>query len=403
MTFKILSLDGGGIRGVLSARILKPIETKIKEKTGQELHEYFDLVAGTSTGSIMAAGIACGKTADELINLYKNEGENIFVKSIRRRRKWRWLSRLTGGYVLYPHEHKEQGLAKVLEKQLQGKTIADISSIHLLIPAYDVLSRNTTWFANDDPKEWYYKNKLPLWQICTASASAPTYFPPYPIPYNSESQEYLPHIDGGVSANNPELVAIAHALSMTTKNNQPTPKIDDIAVLSIGTGRATRPYEYDEIKKWGLLNWVQNITNIFMDPSSENSGYISKRVFSGIKNPNYLRLNFNLNEERSETREPGKLLRPLLRNQNKPEKPYNKYVYIKDNKKEPISEEIDNPEICKDLIRAAECYLEQGKVEYNNQKNITVESAIQQFIDSNGPWLTETEKSEENQKCSQYQ
>ncbi|NEO65121.1 MAG: hypothetical protein F6J98_33900 [Moorea sp. SIO4G2] len=63
MTFKILSLDGGGMRGVISARILQEIEKTIKEKYGQELHEYFDLISGTSTGSILAAGIACNMTA----------------------------------------------------------------------------------------------------------------------------------------------------------------------------------------------------------------------------------------------------------------------------------------------------------------------------------------------------
>ena len=104
MTFKILSLDGGGIRGVLSAKLLETVETALKEQKGQALHEYFDLISGTSTGSILAAGIACGMNAKRLIDIYKDEGENIFLKSIRQQRKWWWLSRFLGSTVLYPHE-----------------------------------------------------------------------------------------------------------------------------------------------------------------------------------------------------------------------------------------------------------------------------------------------------------
>ncbi|NEO77261.1 patatin-like phospholipase family protein [Moorena sp. SIO4G3] len=115
MTFKILSLDGGGMRGVISARILQDIEKTIRKQHGQELHEYFDLIAGTSTGSILAAGIACKMTAGELIKLYEQEGENIFLKSVRHMRKFRFLRRIFRySGVLYPHDSGKQGLANVL-------------------------------------------------------------------------------------------------------------------------------------------------------------------------------------------------------------------------------------------------------------------------------------------------
>ncbi|MBZ8182290.1 patatin-like phospholipase family protein [Oscillatoria salina] len=379
MTFKILSLDGGGIRGVLSATILKEVETTIREKKGQELHEYFDLIAGTSTGSILAASIACQLKAEEMISLYLNEGKNIFLESVRCQRKWRLLGRFFGSQVLYPHECGERGLVNVLKKYLihpglgKSPTIAEIKKPQLLLLAYDVLSRNTTWFANDDPTEWYYKNNLELWKICTASASAPTFFPPYNVPYNSE--DFLPHIDGGVAANNPELAAIAHALSME-KNGKLNAKIDEIAVLSIGTGKTTNPYTYDQIKNWGLLEWVTNIPNIFLDPPAENSEYISRRILMGISNQNYLRLDFDLNERFEETRQPGKL-RKLLK------KPYNKYIYQKTHKIEKINEDIDNPDNSPKLKEAAECYLDYGEIiNYPCKgKKVPVRCAIQKFIE----------------------
>lgn len=278
MTYKILSLDGGGMRGVISAQILKEIE----ETVGQPLHEYFDLIAGTSTGSILAAGIACGMSADDLIDFYQTEGKNIFLKSVRRQRKFRLIPQFFGNIKflknipilgknpLYPHKKgKDKGLANILEKKLElrnneGKvvndfpTMADIKKTQLLILAYDVLFRNTTWFANDDSTEWWY-DKTKLWEICTASASAPTFFPPYPLKrLNKENKkELIPHIDGGVSANNPTVAAIAHALCM--EDDKKPKKIEDIAVLSIGTGQTTHPYTYKQIKNWGLLNWVEKI------------------------------------------------------------------------------------------------------------------------------------------------
>lgn len=382
-TFKILSLDGGGIRGVLSATLLKEVETALREKKGQELHEYFDLIAGTSTGSILAAGIACQMNAQQIIDIYLKEGKNIFLDEVRWQRKWRLLGRFFGSYALYPHERGERGLAKVLEKVLceapvgkkLGKcpTMAEIkrhTKPQLLILAYDVLSRNTTWFTNDDSKEWYYDTEL--WKICTASASAPTFFPPYELNYLGAS---LPHIDGGVAANNPELAGIAHALSMTTENKA-NPKIEQIAVLSIGTGQTTRPYTYDEIKKWGELEWIKNLPNIFLNPSSENSEYIARRMFMGISNQNHLRLDFDLNERFESDWQLGKP-RELLKS------PYNKYIYQKTGQKKKICEDIDNPEKCQDLIEAAECYLDYGEIiNYPIKGNkISVQDAIQKFIE----------------------
>lgn len=388
MTFKILSLDGGGIRGVLSATLLKQVETILQDKKGKKLHEYFDLIAGTSTGSILAAGIACQMEADELIQVYEKEGKNIFLESIHSQRKWRWLGRLIGSFALYPHESGEQGLAKVLARNLIHKklgkcpTIGEIGKLaendqpQLLILAYDVLSRNTTWFGSGCNR-WY--DNIELWKICTASASAPTFFPPYQLPYNDD--QYLPHIDGGVAANNPELVAIAHALWMHREQKQNKSErldLSDIAVLSIGTGKTTCPFEYEDIKKWGLGKWVSNIPNIFLNPSAQNSPSMCKQILHSVSDDeHYLRLDFDLNERYEGERQLGRL-RGLTKN------PYNKYIYEETKKRKEISEDIDNPDICADLQEAAQCYLKWGKLDYvyDGQQNLDVISAINQFIDS---------------------
>ncbi|WP_424097776.1 patatin-like phospholipase family protein [Moorena producens] len=402
MTFKILSLDGGGMRGVISARILQDIEKTIKEKYGQELHEYFDLISGTSTGSILAAGIACKMNGEDLIKLYNKEGKNIFLKSTRYLRKLRELSKLFGRGVLYPHEFpdksEEQGLANVLKRNLvdpdsrKPLTMRDIKDLQLLILSYDVFTRNTTWFGNNDPSGWYIENDIPLWQICTASASAPTFFPPYQLLYKPDEEnpkkKYRPHIDGGVSANNPVLAAIAHAISMKDEGKQNKTKIDDIAVLSIGTGTTTRPYTYDEVNKWGQLGWVSHLPDMFLDPDAENSEHIALRMFRGIGRQKYLRLNFEINTYMKEKNCFIKLWKPLIK--------INKYIHqynlffenIRDKKKEKLNEDIDNYEAFKELKFAAECYLEYGTVDYknaDNDKDIAVRDAIDKFIYNHPP------------------
>ena len=371
--YKILCLDGGGIRGVLSARILKQVETTLKDKKRQALHEYFDLISGTSTGSILAAGIACQMEAEELIKVYQERGKDIFLKWVRWQRGWRWISRFMGGNVLYPHEcGKDKGLANVLKEKLKykGKSpenweisempkISEIPKPHLLILAYDVFSRNTTWFSNNSPngkREWY--DDIELWKICTASASAPTFFPPYKLPYPDNAEKNLPHIDGGVSANNPSLSAIAHALWIE-REKRPL-NLSDIAVLSIGTGKTTQPFTYEEVKQWGLPRWAQHIPDIFMDPGAKNTEDICRQLLNSVNSVNgvnsaHLRLNFDLNK-----RDKGKL-----------------------QQKQEIKEEIDDPTICSDLIEAAEGYLKSGEVEYMGQEGVKVKDAIDKFIEFN--------------------
>lgn len=374
MTFKILSLDGGGIRGVLSATILKQVETTLQEKTGKKLHEYFDLISGTSTGSILAAAIACQMNVQQMIDIYFKEGKDIFLQSVRDARKLRIISQALGSNLLYPHEQGEQGLAKILQKklihpELGSPKISEIAGPHILIPAYDVYSRNTTWFTNNPPgsKVWY--DNIELWKICTASASAPTFFPPYKLRYNEEQS--LPHIDGGVSANNPALVAIAHALLIEKQNKL---QLSDIAVLSIGTGNTTRPYSYEEVKGWGQLGWAGHLPDMFMNPAAQNSEAICYQIMEST-GADYLRLDFDLNERLQGELQPGRL-RPTL---TKREKPYNKYIRTKKNLYQEISEDIDNPDNCEELKDAAECYLDCGEVYYKNQK-VPILEAIQQFI-----------------------
>jgi uncharacterized protein len=353
--FKILSLDGGGIRGVISAQILQEVETQLKLKKNKSLHEYFDLVAGTSTGSILAAAIALEKKPEELIKLYLEEGDKIFPEATRNRRKY-----LQGFVVPHWSRYSNKGLIEVLKDKLktpQGQPlkISEINKPILLILAYDTLSRNTTWFASDGGDRWY--QNIDIWEICVSSASAPTFFPPYLL--TGKNGEKYPHIDGGVSANNPALTAVSHAM-LTQKK-----KLEDLAVLSIGTGRTTKPFEYEDVNKWGLIGWGQRIPDVFMGAPSEMEESICRQILGGEEAGYYLRLDFDLNE-RFEVRKPGSLEPRKILPKGKEKNKYTEKV---------LKENMDDPNICSDLIDAAKAY-----INYDNQR---VVKEIQKFIDNN--------------------
>ncbi|MGK7888601.1 MAG: patatin-like phospholipase family protein [Leptolyngbyaceae cyanobacterium] len=383
MTFKILSLDGGGIRGVLSTRILQEVEHQIQTKYGQRLDEYFDLIAGTSTGSLVAAGLCLGKETQTILQMYHDRGQEIFPKHIRDRRKLPIVGQLWG--FLYPHGDPEQnipGLSTVLRDTFGDISIADvgrkittargdiIERPILLVMAYDTLSRNTTFFASNNPTtkpRWY--DQFPLWRICTASASAPTFFPPYELPFYPEEKvdQVLPHIDGGVSANNPSLAAISHALRTTNV------KFEEVVVVSIGTGQATEPYSYHQIKQWKPFNWIKNLPNIFINPGATITNTICSQLLNA-KEYRHLRLDFELNRHFIDRQDPNqyKFLRQVNPNPNNQYLTPAKY----------ISEAIDDPEAYDDLLKVAEAYLNKGHVTFITPEwaSIPAKEAIARFI-----------------------
>lgn len=390
MTFRILSLDGGGIRGVISARILVEVERQLKQCKGLALHEYFDMIAGTSTGSILTAGIATKKSADKLIKLYQETGQIIFPpKETFFPEPVQKLLDIFGA-----SKYSHAGLIEVLRKELGETKISQVQNPILLILAYDMRYRNTTFFTNLHPDigaRWY--DDSPLWEICTSSSSAPTFFPPYELkPYNEEKfgKWSFPHIDGGVSANNPSLAAISHVMKISRANNVPQDikqrykldnlKFEDISVLSIGTGRSGEPFEFEQLKNWKTLDWVQRVVDVFMEPTSEIATTICKQILGGFESKRYLRLEFDLNERfkaKDEKKETYKDTRLLVKAHERTNRFTGKRV----------SEAIDDAraEIINDLIETTTAFIEKGHTYYlrDNDQGPLVREAIGNFINAN--------------------
>jgi patatin-like phospholipase/acyl hydrolase len=137
--FKILALDGGGIRGVVTACILQEVEKQV----GKPLNQYFDLITGTSTGSILAAGLAIGMKPEELIEVYQKRGGEIFNSSwIRKKISWVWGAKYSNeGLIKVVREE----LSKKLGKEITLCQVSEKTSTELLIFAYDTLHRKFVW------------------------------------------------------------------------------------------------------------------------------------------------------------------------------------------------------------------------------------------------------------------
>ena len=264
MPFRILSLDGGGIRGVIEAVILAEVEKLID----RPLNKYFDLIAGTSTGSILGAGIAIGRKSEDIIELYRRRGKSIFpYTSLFSRQRLQLLLQ----YGISAPKFSDEGLIDALKKEFGDIKLGDLNtSPRLLITSYDTISRQTIVF-----KSWqHYKNwaTIPLWEACVCSASAPTFFPAHLLQTSDQTYSL---IDGGVGANNPSACAVAEALRLDYP-------ISEIAVLSIGTGNSTTPISFSKVRGWGVIQWIWKgrLIEVLFDASGDVNDYITRQVMS---------------------------------------------------------------------------------------------------------------------------
>ncbi len=230
--FKILSIDGGGFRGVYSAHLLNSIESKLSIN----LLETFDLIAGTSTGSIIAAGIACGIPASSILQLYKDHGPRIFCKRVHAR-----LPIISG---LFASKYRNKALKKVLKKTFGDRKLGDINK-PLIIPSTDIGNGCVHVFKSKYDPGYVRDPDVLVSDAVLASCSAPTFFNPYKL------NEYL-LVDGGLWANNPSLVAVVDARKRLKID------LDKIKILSIGTGTVKQyyPQQGGPIKRlcgWGFM------------------------------------------------------------------------------------------------------------------------------------------------------
>lgn len=258
---RILALDGGGVRGVISIAFIERLEQILSErfkKPDFRLHEYFDLVGGSSTGAIIAAGLAIGMSAAEIKQHYLELTHAIFGKR-----------NSIVAYLKSGQKYDPLPLDRILSRIFGDITLGDPNRIHcglcVITKRADTYS---TWpFANHPRGTYYEQNQhLPLWQIIRASVAAPTYFLPIVLDIGEGLKGAF--IDGGISMdNNPSL----RLFLMATLQGYPFrwPKGEkNLLLLSIGTGLKHHPSDYKKFMDTNLLDWAGQLPEFFLHDAS---------------------------------------------------------------------------------------------------------------------------------------
>jgi patatin-like phospholipase/acyl hydrolase len=274
--FKVLSIDGGGIRGIIPAMILAEIE----DRTGKSIAEMFDLIAGTSTGGILALGLAMpgngGKPrykAEELIELYEKEGLRIFSRPGRHR-----IDSLEG---IAEERYPSEGIEQVLEEYF-GEVCLKDALTRVLITSYEIQLRLPFFFRSERAKA-SADYDFSMRQVARATSAAPTYFEPAKVEAE-DPVDYYALVDGGVFANNPAMCVYVEARRILDAEDSPYPSDTDILVVSLGTGQLTDRLRYEEAAGWGLLGWARPIIDVVFDGVSDTVDFQLRELLSPSKN-----------------------------------------------------------------------------------------------------------------------
>jgi len=268
----ILSIDGGGIRGLIPALVLAEIE----KQTKKSISELFDLIAGTSTGGILALGLSKANkngepefSANKLAELYSKRGKEIFQRSL-----WKGITSVGG---ILDEKYTHDGLDKVLEEYFGneplGAALADV-----LITSYDIQNREPHFFKSWR-EEW---QAVEMRYVARATSAAPTFFEPALIPVNGSMRAL---IDGGVFINNPVVSAYSECRRLEPDEN-------NLFIVSLGTGELIRPIQYAEAKDWGKAEWVVPLLNCMFDGVSDAANYQMKHILGD----SFVRLQTSLSE-----------------------------------------------------------------------------------------------------------
>ena len=261
MSFRILCIDGGGIRGIIPAVILAEIE----RRTGQPISQLFDLIAGTSTGGILALALVKPHpdnedqpqyTAEDVIRLYETQGRRIFSRSLVHR-----IVSLDG----LANKKYQTGPIETVFEEFFGDTKLSKAVTEVMVTSFDVKLRDAFFFrsyrAKKNEKEYDYL----MWNVARATSAAPTYFEPELIEKGKKSYAL---VDGGVFANNPAMCALVDSMREFKKG------LEDIFMVSLGTGsEKERPLEFNRVRNWGVVNWAQPLLTIVFNGISDTVNY----------------------------------------------------------------------------------------------------------------------------------
>ncbi|KAK9269234.1 hypothetical protein L1049_001004 [Liquidambar formosana] len=303
----ILSLDGGGIRGIIPGTILSFLESQLQELDGEDarLADYFDVIAGTSTGGLVTAMLTAPTennrplfAAKDIVPFYLEHGPKIFPQNwgmcgpIRKILKSLAGPKYDGKYL---HE---------IVREILGETRLHQTLTNVVIPTFDIKLLHPTIFSSYEAKNSSGLDAR-LSDICIGTSAAPTYLPAYYFKnQDGEGNAYeFNLVDGGVAANNPALVAISQVTNQIFDKNPeffPIRPMDygRFLVISIGTGSQNTVHKYNAkmAAKWGVLGWLLHggstpLVDVFTQASADMVNFHISVVFEALHSEeNYLRI-----------------------------------------------------------------------------------------------------------------
>ncbi|XP_059623830.1 patatin-like protein 2 [Cornus florida] len=331
----VLSIDGGGIRGIIPGTLLANLESKLQELDGPgaRIADYFDVIAGTSTGGLVTTMLAAPNknnrpmyAAKDINNFYLQHTPKIFPQTSR----WSFrdtVTRLIGAVSWPKYDGKylsrrccmdtvtrfigafsgpkyDGKYLRSLTKELLGDLTIKQTLTNVVIPAFDIKYLQPVIFSTSDGKMNVSKNAL-LSDICLSTSAAPTYLPAHYFETKDADGKTRTFdlIDGGVAANNPTLMAISHITKEIIMGNCEFIEMEPaeskrMLVLSLGTGAAKREEEYNAAtaSQWGSLNWVyyngaKPLLDVYADASSDMVDIHVSTLFQALyAEKNYLRI-----------------------------------------------------------------------------------------------------------------
>jgi predicted acylesterase/phospholipase RssA len=266
-----LSIDGGGLCGIIPAQALMEIEKQLDALTGdpQPLCNRFDLIGGTSTGAILAVGLALGLKAADLRDFYLTDGPKIFKKVFPIMELWH----------KYPSGPIEECLKSVFKEETTLGS-ANLRTTVLLVAKNATLGND--WFFINNPKSRFFagNSTIPLWHIVRASSAAPTYFPPhaFAVPDGAGNTQTYEFIDGGVSSyNNPSLQVFLEATVPEYGIGWPM-GVDNLLLMSLGTGYAPVTIANGKAANYNLLNWAEYVLKELMNEANLEQNILLRMI-----------------------------------------------------------------------------------------------------------------------------
>lgn len=269
---RILSIDGGGIHGLIPALVLEEIEAQ----TGRPISSLFDLIVGTSTGGIIALALTAPSesgqpkwTAADVVKVYEQYGKDIFHRDLPHT--------VTSGRGAFGSVYPAEGIETVLQRYF-GELLLKQAITEVMVSCYDLEERRPFFFKSYRARQLPDRDCL-MWQAARATSAAPWYFPPFRLDQTPPLQ-YRALVDGGVFANNPALAGLTEARKLTRGSPD-----TQCLVVSLGTGDATRRIPYDQAKRWGPFGWYSNVISVMLDGSSSAIDHQLDVLMNGAHGP----------------------------------------------------------------------------------------------------------------------